>query len=228
MTGGMAQVAPMERKSYGGPPPSVRPSAASFAAFADSYFRTQYDIVVTQSPASNATIYVGNLVPYTTQADLVPLFQGFGYIVEIRMQADRGFAFVKLDTHENAALAIVNLQGAPVHGRQLKCSWGKDKLGGEGTTATPVVASSSPVVQQQYQVRPPLIFVSSPATDEPHVAAASSNLRASGLRRPRCRSGPRFSSGSSRPSRSSCSRPVAGAVRSSVRSSTFLSSGSES
>mgnify|MGYP001583471594 CR=1 FL=1 len=53
MTGGMAQVAPMERKSYGGPPPSVRPSAASFAAFADSYFRTQYDIVVTQSPASD-------------------------------------------------------------------------------------------------------------------------------------------------------------------------------
>lgn len=85
----------------------------------------QYDVVVSQSPSYNTTIYVGNLVPYTTQADLIPLFQGFGYIVEIRMQADRGFAFVKLDTHENAAMAIVNLQGSPVHGRQLKCSWGK-------------------------------------------------------------------------------------------------------
>ncbi|KAM0755582.1 hypothetical protein T439DRAFT_307998 [Meredithblackwellia eburnea MCA 4105] len=92
--------------TYGGPPAS-------------------YETVAAQTPAHNTTIYVGNLVPYTTQADLIPLFQGFGYIVEIRMQADRGFAFVKLDTHHNAANAIVNLQGTPVHGRPLKCSWGK-------------------------------------------------------------------------------------------------------
>jgi nucleolysin TIA-1/TIAR len=46
------------------------------------------------------------------------------------MQADRGFAFVKLDTHEHAAQAIVNLQNYPVHGRPIKCSWGKDREGG--------------------------------------------------------------------------------------------------
>lgn len=48
------------------------------------------------------------------------------------MQADRGFAFVKLDTHEHAAQAICNLQNYQVHGRPIKCSWGKDREGGAG------------------------------------------------------------------------------------------------
>ncbi|GAA5953872.1 hypothetical protein JCM21900_005497 [Sporobolomyces salmonicolor] len=98
---------------------------------------TSYEAVLAQAPSFNTTIYVGNLVPYATQADLIPLFQGFGYIVEIRLQADRGFAFVKLDSHENAANAIVNLTGTMVHGRGLKCSWGKDRSDGGGSTATP-------------------------------------------------------------------------------------------
>ena len=91
-----------------------------------------FDVVVGQTPAFNTTVYVGNLIPYATQADLIPLFQGYGYIVEIRMQADKGFAFVKLDTHENAAMAICQLQGQLVHGRPVKCSWGKDRQPGAG------------------------------------------------------------------------------------------------
>lgn len=86
-----------------------------------------YEAVLQQTPAHNTTVYVGNLVPYCTQADLIPLFQSIGYLSEIRMQADRGFAFVKLDTHEHAAMAIVQLQGQMVHGRPIKCSWGKDR-----------------------------------------------------------------------------------------------------
>jgi nucleolysin TIA-1/TIAR len=61
------------------------------------------------------------------QNDLIPLFSHYGYIVEIRMQSDRGFAFVKLDTHENAASAIVNLAGQIACGRPIKCGWGKDR-----------------------------------------------------------------------------------------------------
>ncbi|KAL9622162.1 MAG: hypothetical protein Q9160_003505 [Pyrenula sp. 1 TL-2023] len=86
-----------------------------------------YDMVVAQTPAWQTTCYVGNLTPYTTQNDLVPLFQNFGYVVETRFQADRGFAFVKMDTHENAAMAICQLSGYNVNGRPLKCSWGKDR-----------------------------------------------------------------------------------------------------
>jgi len=95
-----------------------------------------YEAVVQQTPAYNSTVYVGNLVPYCTQADLIPLFQSIGYLSEIRMQADRGFAFVKLDTHEHAAMAIVQLQGQMVHGRPIKCSWGKDRA--DGAAAAPM------------------------------------------------------------------------------------------
>ena len=102
-----------------------------------------YESVVQQTPAYNTTVYVGNLVPFCTQADLIPLFQSIGYLSEVRMQADRGFAFVKLDTHEHAAMAIVQLQGQMVHGRPIKCSWGKDRdTGATGTTPISPVASS--------------------------------------------------------------------------------------
>lgn len=86
-----------------------------------------YEMVVQQTPQWQTTCYVGNLTPYTTQNDLVPLFQNFGYVTETRFQSDRGFAFVKMDTHENAANAICQLNGYQVNGRPLKCSWGKDR-----------------------------------------------------------------------------------------------------
>lgn len=81
-----------------------------------------YDMIVQQTPQWQTTCYVGNLTPYTTQNDLVPLFQNFGYVTETRFQSDRGFAFVKMDTHENAAMAICQLSGYNVNGRPLKCS----------------------------------------------------------------------------------------------------------
>lgn len=81
-----------------------------------------YDMIVSQTPQWQTTCYVGNLTPYTAQSDLVPLFQNFGYVVETRFQSDRGFAFIKMDTHENAAMAICNLSGYNVNGRPLKCS----------------------------------------------------------------------------------------------------------
>ena len=82
-----------------------------------------YETVVRQTDQDNTTVHVGNLDPYCTQPDLIPLFQSIGYLSEIRMHADRGFAFVKLDTHEHAAMAIVELHGHMVHGRPIKCSW---------------------------------------------------------------------------------------------------------
>ena len=124
--------------AVGGAPVAAPRPAGSGGAPAPINFQggpITYESVVQQTPAYNTTVYVGNLVPYCTQADLIPLFQSIGYLSEIRMQADRGFAFVKLDTHEHAALAIVQLQGQMVHGRPIKCSWGKDRA--DGTTAQP-------------------------------------------------------------------------------------------
>ncbi|KAK4688828.1 nucleolysin TIA-1/TIAR, partial [Tremellales sp. Uapishka_1] len=129
-TGGVAP-----RVGMGGPP-----APGNFAPGAGAL---NYENVNTQTPDFNTTVYVGNLIPYTTQADLIPLFQGYGYIVEIRMQADRGFAFVKLDTHANAALAITQLQNQLVHGRPIKCSWGKDRQAGD-PLPTPIAGGGQP------------------------------------------------------------------------------------
>jgi nucleolysin TIA-1/TIAR len=66
-----------------------------------------YDQVLAQSPPYQTTCYIGNLTPYTTQQDIVPLFMNFGQVVEARMQTDRGFSFIKMESHEQAAMAIV-------------------------------------------------------------------------------------------------------------------------
>ncbi|KAK7418892.1 E3 ubiquitin-protein ligase pub1 [Neonectria magnoliae] len=92
-----------------------------------SHGLASYEVVLTQTPSWQTTCYVGNLTPYTTPNDVVPLFQNFGFVVESRFQADRGFAFIKMDTHENAAMGICQMNGYNVNGRPLKCSWGKDK-----------------------------------------------------------------------------------------------------
>lgn len=139
------------QKTQGGPAATqtaaiARPPASTGGAPAPINFQggpLSYEIVLTQTPAYNTTVYVGNLVPYCTQADLIPLFQSIGYLSEIRMQADRGFAFVKLDTHEHAAMAIVQLQGQMVHGRPIKCSWGKDRADGSVTQAAPLSPSAA-------------------------------------------------------------------------------------
>lgn len=81
-----------------------------------------YDMVVNQTPGWQTTVYVGNLTPYTTANDVVPLFQNFGYVVESRFQSDRGYAFIKMDSHENAANAICQLNQYHVNGRPMKCS----------------------------------------------------------------------------------------------------------
>jgi nucleolysin TIA-1/TIAR len=128
----LSAMPPMPAQAYGMAAPmasSMSGSPAPQHAYAPPAPTVSYDAVAAQSGDTNATVYVGNLIPYTTQADLIPLFQGYGYIVEVRMQADRGFAFVKLDSHHNAALAITQLQNRLVHGRPIKCSWGKDKEG---------------------------------------------------------------------------------------------------
>ena len=46
----------------------------------------------------------------------------FGYILEVRMQPEKGFCFFKYDTHESAAAAIFRLTGEVVNGRALKVS----------------------------------------------------------------------------------------------------------
>ncbi|KAJ2928791.1 hypothetical protein H1R20_g8346, partial [Candolleomyces eurysporus] len=150
------------QKTQGAPAPGVGPRpgggiASGGGAPAPINFQggpLSYETVVQQTAPYNTTVYVGNLVPYCTQADLIPLFQSIGYLSEIRMQADRGFAFVKLDTHEHAAMAIVQLQGQMVHGRPIKCSWGKDRADAGGAQPAGAVASPTAPAAAPYGSMP--------------------------------------------------------------------------
>lgn len=84
-----------------------------------------YDIVLRQAPSWQTTVYLGNIAHFTQQNDLIPLLQNFGFIVDFKFHPEKGCAFVKYDSHERAALAIVQLAGFVVNGRPLKCGWGK-------------------------------------------------------------------------------------------------------
>jgi nucleolysin TIA-1/TIAR len=55
-----------------------------------------------------------------------------------------------MDTHENAATAIVSLGGFTVQGRPLKCSWGKDRIPESGHFAIPIQAYGFPPQAMQW------------------------------------------------------------------------------
>ncbi|XP_068313373.1 RNA-binding protein 208-like isoform X2 [Pyrus communis] len=106
-----------------------------------------------EAPENNqayTTVYVGNLSHEVTQAELHSQFHalGAGVIEEVRVQRDKGFGFVRYNTHDEAALAIQIGNGRIVHGKSMKCSW--------GSKPTPAGIASNPLPPpvQPYQILP--------------------------------------------------------------------------
>lgn len=56
-------------------------------------------------------MYVGNLAPETMEHSLRLVFEKFGQIEEVRMQVDKGYAFVKYIDHSMATRAIIHGNG---------------------------------------------------------------------------------------------------------------------
>lgn len=92
-----------------------------------------YDQVLAEAPASQTSVYVGNISPLTSQQDLIRIFAPFnhGQPVEARIPPPpgRGYGFVTLASHEQAASAICSLsiQGVFMHSRWLRFGWQKDR-----------------------------------------------------------------------------------------------------
>ncbi|XP_028781228.1 oligouridylate-binding protein 1 [Neltuma alba] len=101
------------------------------------------------SPAYT-TVYVGNLPHDVTQNELHYQFHalGAGVIEEVRVQRDKGFGFVRYNTHEEAELAIQMANGRVLRGKAMKCSWG-NKPTPPGTASNPL-----PPPTQPYQILP--------------------------------------------------------------------------
>lgn len=76
----------------------------------------------------NNKLFVGNLSYDATENDLEELFSGAGSVVSVKIITDRntgrsrGFAFVEMETEEQAQDAINTLDGAEVAGRPIKVS----------------------------------------------------------------------------------------------------------
>lgn len=108
----------------------------------------QFDAAARQAPSWQTTVYVGNIAYFTQETDLIPLLQNFGYILDLKFYPEKGCAFVKFDSHERAALAIVQLAGFNLNGRPLKCGWGKSR------PPQSAYASFAPPIPQMFSGEP--------------------------------------------------------------------------
>merc|ERR1712048_121935 len=84
-----------------------------------------YDEVYAGSEETNCTVYVGNL-PNGISPDLVKdKFTEFGPIADHRVFVDKGYAFIRFNSHKTASEAITKINGTEFHGSFLKLWWGK-------------------------------------------------------------------------------------------------------
>ena len=83
-------------------------------------------------------LYVGNMSINTIEADLRELFGQAGEVISVALIKDhttgisKGFAFVEMDSRDNAQKAITMFNGYSIHDRQLAVSFARprEKRGG--------------------------------------------------------------------------------------------------
>jgi len=97
------------------------------------------ETVLKQTPHHTTTVYIGNISPETTERQIKEVFEDFGGIEEIRVNAPKGYAFVKFHDHRSAGEAILNGSGKIIDMRTIRCSWGKEKGDSDsGARSSPV------------------------------------------------------------------------------------------
>lgn len=70
-------------------------------------------------------MYIGNLAPDVTDAELQHHVSQFGNVLDVKIYRKGGYAFAQFATHAEAVRAIVGLSGQNLGGKALKCSWGR-------------------------------------------------------------------------------------------------------
>uniref|UniRef100_A0A3B4AVE3 RRM domain-containing protein n=1 Tax=Periophthalmus magnuspinnatus TaxID=409849 RepID=A0A3B4AVE3_9GOBI len=85
-----------------------------------------FDEVVNQSSHSNCTVYCGGITSGLSEQIMRQTFSPFGPIMEIRVFPDKGYSFVRFNSHEAATHAIVSVNGTSIEGYVVKCYWGKE------------------------------------------------------------------------------------------------------
>uniref|UniRef100_A0A1I7U0Q3 RRM domain-containing protein n=1 Tax=Caenorhabditis tropicalis TaxID=1561998 RepID=A0A1I7U0Q3_9PELO len=84
-----------------------------------------FEQVFNSTKADNTSVYVGNISPQTTDADLRDSFSTYGDIAEVRVFKTQRYAFVRYEKKECATKAIMEMNGKEMAGNQVRCSWGR-------------------------------------------------------------------------------------------------------
>ncbi|KAG7210001.1 hypothetical protein KM043_011584 [Ampulex compressa] len=74
-------------------------------------------------------IFIGNLADKTSNADIKPLFEKYGKVVECDVV--KNYGFVHMENEEAGRNAIQNLNGHIVHGQPIKCEAAKSQATGD-------------------------------------------------------------------------------------------------
>lgn len=97
--------------------------------------QTMDEKTVDLADPSNCNVYVGNLPPQLSDAEVRRTFSQFGQVVDVKTYRKAGYGFVRYANHADAVHAIVAMNGADLHERTLKVSWGRYQNSHKGTKA---------------------------------------------------------------------------------------------
>ena len=97
--------------------------------------------VARQTPETNMTVHVGNLLGTETEENMRNAFKEYGEIDNIRVPG-KNFGFVAFTTHLAAAAAIANKNGTTPPGftRPVRCTWASERRNPPPSSTTPAVA----------------------------------------------------------------------------------------
>jgi RNA recognition motif-containing protein len=83
-------------------------------------------------------IYVGNLAPQTTEADLTEVFKTYGEVHGAQIKRDlfsgvsRGFGFVEMPGRQHSLNAIAGLNGKDLNGQPMRVNQAQARQGSGG------------------------------------------------------------------------------------------------
>merc|ERR1712157_300490 len=74
---------------------------------------------------TNRSIFVGGVKGGVDQDTLEGHFEKFGKIANIKVYAQKCYAFITFEEHEAAFKAIQQKSGIQIEGHTIRCGWGK-------------------------------------------------------------------------------------------------------
>lgn len=81
-----------------------------------------------QTPNGNASLFIGDLSKFCTEANIESFFAPYGQITDVKIKRNNAtgktlsYGFVSFLHEESAAFAMQQLDGAMFYGRKIRCA----------------------------------------------------------------------------------------------------------